>query len=481
MRREKDFLGEVSLPEDALHGIHSFRARENFPNDRPFPPAWYRAMGKVKQACYQSIRSFRDALEKEHPDLLDHLSLPEASVLEALEESAREMGDGRHQEHFIVPAVQGGAGTSIHMNVNEILANRALQLCGKQPGTYRVIDPIESANLYQSTNDVVPTALSLACMEKLNGLEKAINQSRRELERLEDRGRNSLRLAYTQMQEAVPSTFGLLFSAYNDALSRDWWRVSKAFERIKVVNLGGGATGTAVAVPRYYLMEVVGRLKRLSGLPIAQGENLSDATSNLDKWVEVHAILKAHAVNLEKMASDLRLLSSAAGSGELALPEQQVGSSIMPGKVNPVIPEFIISAAHQVYANDHLVTSLCAQGQLELNAYLPQIGVAMLESLDLLLSMNTSLRIKALEGLSVNEEVAKQRLFKSAAVCTALSPLVGYHQATLLARTMKERGWDVFDANEHLGMLPREQLEKLLQPGRLLQKGFTVKDIREVK
>ena len=193
------------------------------------------------------------------------------------------------------------------------------------------------------------------------------------------------------MQEAVPSTFGRLFSSYSDALSRDWWRVSKCLERIKVVNLGGSAIGTSVAVPKYFVSEVVARLQQLSGLPVTRGENLSDATSNLDPFVEVHGILKAHAVNLEKMVSDLRLLASDVyGTHSLTIPKKQVGSSIMPGKVNPVIPEYVISCAHRVYSNDQLIAGLSAQGCLELNAYLPVIGHAMLESLKLLISADNT-------------------------------------------------------------------------------------------
>ncbi len=192
------------------------------------------------------------------------------------------------------------------------------------------------------------------------------------MEKLEKKYRNTLRIAYTQMQEAVPSTYGRLFSSYSDALSRDWWRVSKCLERIKVVNLGGSAIGTSIAVPKYFVAEVVSRLQQITGLPVTRGENLSDATSNLDPFVEVHGILKAHAVTLEKMANDLRLLASDIHGGHsLSIPKKQTGSSIMPGKVNPVIPEYVISCAHRVYSNDQLIAGLSAQGCLELNAYLP--------------------------------------------------------------------------------------------------------------
>ena len=262
-----------------------------------------------------------------------------------------------YYEHFIVPAIQGGAGTSINMNVNEIISNVALIKSGAKAGEYSQIDPFEHANIYQSTNDVVPTALKVAGIQLLEKLEQAINSSRFEIEKVESAHKNILRQGYTQMQAAVPSTYDKLFSTYNNALSRDWWRVSKCFERIKEVNLGGGAIGTGLSIPRYFIMHVVTELQHLTGLPITRSENMSDTTANLDSFVEVHAILKAHAVNLEKMTNDLRLLSSDLfAHPEIKIPQRQVGSSIMPGKINPVIPEYIISIAHKVYANDLMIS-----------------------------------------------------------------------------------------------------------------------------
>ncbi len=482
MRTEKDFLGEVSIPADALYGIHSYRAKKNFHNTVPFPIEWYRATGTVKLACYRTVRKLLKAIQKEHPDLVTHLRLPAEKTLGAMELAATEVSSGSHFEHFIVPGVQGGAGTSINLNINEIISNVALIGLGRKPGDYQVLDPIETANIFQSTNDVIPTALTVATMHLLNELEEEINQSRFEMEQLETRYRHSLRVGYTQMQEAVPSTFGHLFSTYSDALSRDWWRVSKSFERIKVVNLGGGATGTGISIPRFYITEVVPILKNLTSLPVTQGENMPDTTCNMDKWVEVHGILKAHAVNLEKIASDLRLLSSGVvKSREVRLPDRQVGSSIMPGKVNPVIPEYLISSAHRIYANDQLITSLSALGCLELNAYLPEIGVSMLESLKLMISMNRAIRYNMLEGLEIDESAARTRLYLSPAVTTALSPLIGYHKASELAKAMQENRCDVFKANEILGLLEEEKLARVMKPDQLLKQGFTMNDIRELK
>ena len=481
MRTEKDIVGEVSIPASALYGVHSVRARDNFDNQVAFPDEWFRAIGSVKLACYRSVRKLLKALSKEHPDMISHLRIPGEKIIGAMETAATAITSGDYFEYFIVPGTQGGAGTSINLNVNEIIANAALVEMGKKPGEYAFVDPIESANIYQSTNDVIPTALTVASMQLLNELEVAINSTRQTVEQLETRHRHTLRLGYTQMQEAVPSTYGQLFSTYSDALSRDWWRVSKGFERIKVVNLGGGAIGTGIAIPRFFIMEVVPALKRITSLPVTQGENLADATSNMDKWVEVHAILKAHAVNLEKIVSDLRLLASGTGSSkEIELPSMQVGSSIMPGKVNPVVPEYIISSAHRIYANDQKIATLSSKGCLELNAYLPEIGGAMLESLKLLISMNRAFEEKVLKGIKVFEEEASRKLFISPAVTTALSPLIGYNRAAELASQMKQAKQDVFEANEALGMIDAIKLKKLMEPANLLKKGFTINDINEL-
>ena len=404
MRREKDFIGEKELDVNALYGIHSVRARENFPDKGRFTAEWYRAMAVTKRACYSAAASFFTEAAKQYDLAAMHIRVVTADKLGALSAAAEECEAGKHFEHFIVPAISGGAGTSINMNMNEIIANRALQMLGRKPGEYDLIDPIEDANIFQSTNDVVPTALRVAAMNLLLELEDSINVLRKRAEELEQRYRPVLRIGYTQMQEAVPTTWGRLLSSYGDALARDWWRVSKCLERIKVVNLGGSAVGTSITVPRFFVSEVVTRLQQLTGLPVTRGENLSDATSNLDTLVEVHGIIKAHAVTLEKMAGDLRMLASDLhGRRVLSIPARQAGSSVMPGKVNPVIPEFVISCSHRIYSNDQLVASLAAQGCLELNAYLPIIGHTLLESIKTLISADRSMAENMLSGMKVLE------------------------------------------------------------------------------
>lgn len=474
-RIEKDFLGQVELPADALYGINAFRAAQNFPDHTLFHKEWYQAMGLVKLACYRTVISFRNAASGKYPNI----ELPKALEInwEPLCDTAAEISAGKYFEHFIVPALQGGAGTSINMNVNEIVANASLQKLGHNPGSYEVIDPFEHANIFQSTNDVVPTALKLAVIQLLSNLEEGINQLRTGIETHERNHRSDLRIAYTQMQEAVPSSFGMLFSAWDDALSRDWWRVSKCFERIKVVNLGGGATGSGMAIPRFFIMEVVPQLQKLTSLPITRSENLTDTTQNLDALVEVHAILKSHAVNLEKIASDVRLLSSdVSGQKELRIPQKQTGSSIMPGKVNPVIAEFVISAAHKVYSNDMLISGLCAQGSLDLNPYLPTIGHALLESLKLLIAANETFRKNLVEGLQVESVKALEKLMHSPSITTALVPYVGYHKAGEMAAMMKQRGLSINEANQELKFFDQKKLEEILKPENLLKLGYSLSD-----
>ncbi|MDX9728555.1 MAG: lyase family protein [Bacteroidales bacterium] len=480
MRREKDFIGEKELDENALYGIHSVRARENFPDEGRFSEEWYRAMAVTKRACYLATASFFAEAAQQYDLKSLNIRVVTAEKLDALSAAADECTAGKHFEHFIVPAISGGAGTSINMNMNEIITNRALQILGRNPGEYDLIDPIEDANIFQSTNDVVPTALRVAAMNLLLELEESINELRKRAEELEERYRSVLRIGYTQMQEAVPTTYGRLFSSYSDALSRDWWRVSKCLERIKVVNLGGSAVGTSITVPRFFVAEVVTRLQQLTGLPVTRGENLSDATSNLDPLVEVHGIIKTHAVTMEKMAGDLRMLASDIHDRRtLSIPARQAGSSVMPGKVNPVIPEFVISCSHRVYSNDQLVSSLSAQGCLELNAYLPLIGHTLLESIKTLIAADHSMAENMLSGLEIEAGEAEKQVMSSPAVTTALLPFIGYKKATAMAGMMKEERLTIFEANEKLGYVNPDKLTEILKPENLVQGGYRLKDIEE--
>jgi len=477
-RVESDSLGSMQVPANVMYGIHSLRARNNFPDHTPFHLEWYKAIGTVKLACYQAYQNFCLAVIERQQEVGLPFDLIDKQVIDALKEAATEVSAGEYYDSFIVPAISGGAGTSINMNINEIITNVALHKLGLEPGLYDRIDPIEAANIYQSTNDVIPTALKVAIMQLLSELETGINALRQNIEITEGKYRNELRIAYTQMQEAIPSSYGMLFSTYSEALSRDWWRVSKCFERIKIINLGGSAVGTGLAVPKFFIMEVVPILQKLTSLPVTRSENLSDATNNLDSFVEIHAILKAHAVNLEKMVSDIRLLASdVAGIHGVSIPQQQVGSSIMPGKVNPVIPEFVVSVAHKIYSNDMLVSSLSAQGCLDLNAYLPVIGHAIIESLKLLIAADKTVNENLIAGITITAGTGAARLFKSPAITTALSPLIGYRKAVILSKEMKITGCDVFEANEKLKLIDQEKLVNILKPENLLKIGFTLSDL----
>jgi len=478
MRIEKDFIGEIEIPKNALYGIHSVRAKNNFPNDSVFHLEWYKAVGVTKLAVYQVYKKFKEAIIHKYPEDKIPIQLIGDKVLEALVIAASEVSEGKYFDHFIVPAIQGGAGTSINLNINEIIANKALLLLGNNPGDYQFVDPIEHANVFQSTNDVIPTALRIAVIRLFNDLEESINKLRSRIESIEKEHRDSMRIAYTQMQEAVPSSYGRLFGTYNEALSRDWWRVSKCFERIKVVNLGGTAIGTGISVPRFYIMEVVRELQELTKLPITRGENLHDATINFDSFVEIHATLKSHAVNLEKMVNDIRLLASdLVNKKELRIPKKQLGSTIMPSKVNPVIPEYVISVAHQVYSNDLLITNLSAQGCLDLNAYLPIIGHSIIQSLKLLISADNSLLDHLFSEIEINQNLSSEKLYQSPIIVTALVPYIGYHKASELANVMRMKTWNIFQANDKLNFIEKSKLISILSPSNLLKAGYSVDDL----
>ena len=477
MRTESDYLGSMEIPDDALYGIHSLRAKENFPDTTLFQIEWFKAMGTVKHACYLTYKEFTKALRSDADISKKDFLLIDDKVIDTLIKASIEISEGKHFDQFILPAIQGGAGTSINMNINEIIANLALAQLGHKPGDYKYIDPIEHANIFQSTNDVVPTALKVATVQLLVELEESINNLRFKVEEQEKKHRGSLRLGYTQMQAAVPSSWGQLFSTYSEALSRDWWRVSKCFERIKVVNLGGGAIGTGIGTPRFFIMEVVNQLQKLTNLPITRSENLNDATANLDTFVEIHATMKAHAVNLEKMVSDLRLMASDIAANQLSIPKRQVGSSIMPGKINPVIAEYVVSVSHRVYSNDQLISGLCGQGVLDLNAYIPLIGHALLDSLKLLISANNTLMSNMIQGIEVDTEKGNEQLFRNPSISTALLPYIGFNKAAILANEMKSKGLNIFEANENLKLMEDSKLRETVKPENLLKLGFSLKEI----
>jgi len=418
-RIERDLLGELPVSAQALHGIHTQRALENFPlARRAIHPELARAYGTVKLACALTNRA------------LDAWAGDPAKA-DAIERACRELGEGKLFEHIVVDALQGGAGTSTNMNVNEVLANRALEILGLPPGDCERVSPLEDLNLHQSTNDAYPTALRLAAIRRLQVLEKNAVALQESFQAAEKKFAHVVKVGRTQLQDAVLTTMGREMSAYAEAINRDRWRIYKCEERLRVVNLGGTAIGTGLAAPRKYIFQVVDQLRELTGIGFARAENLVDATQNADVFVEVSGMLKAHAVSLQKMCGDLRLLSSGpeAGFGELRLPARQAGSSIMPGKVNPVIPEAVSQAAMLVMGHDATITMACAAGSLELNPFLPLVAHCLLESLDLLARADDILRRHCIDGLEADEARCRKHIENSTAAATALVPVLGYERA----------------------------------------------------
>jgi len=419
IRIERDLLGELSLPASALHGIHTARAVENFPlARRPVHPELLRAYGTVKLACARTNRALGGWAE-------------DPAKADAIELACAELTDGRFVDDIPVDALQGGAGTSTNMAVNELLANRALEILGLRPGHYRRISPLDDLNRHQSTNDTYPTALKLAAIRRLQSLEQNVVALQESFQAAEKKFAHVVKVGRTQMQDAVLLTLGREFGAYAEAINRDRWRIYKCQERLRVVNLGGTAIGTGLAAPRQFIFQVVETLRDLTGIGFARAENLVDATQNADVFVEVSGILKTHAVSLLKICTDLRLLASGpeAGFGEIRLPPRQAGSSLMPGKVNPVIPEAVSQVALLVMGYDVTIAQACAAGSLELNAFLPLVADCLLQSLDLLGRADDLLRRHCVAGLEANEARCRQHVENSTAAATALVPLLGYERA----------------------------------------------------
>jgi aspartate ammonia-lyase len=480
MREESDSLGILQIDDNALYGIHSVRAAKNFPlatSENPFSVHWFRAMGQIKQAYF--ITSF-ELLQSCKAEGIEpsRWKIPSQDQLHVLQKSAAEISAGKHLDSFIVPAIQGGAGTSINMNINEILANVSLRAMGHNPGEYHIIHPIETCNVFQSTNDVVPSALKIALMDLFQRLEIKISATRLMMEHLETRHRSALRFSYTQMQAAVPSTWGRFFSIFSEAFSRDWWRISKCQERLKALNLGGGASGTGLTTPRYIIMKVTDTLRNLTNLPICRAENLTEANANQDLIAEAHSLAKIHALNLEKMTSDLRLLGSDIAGNILKLPAVQTGSSVMPGKINPVIPEFVTAISSKIQSNDSLIAHLCASGTLDLNQNLPMIGHAALESLQLLLGVHDSLTTRLLHNLGV-VELDYNELLQTPICTTALIPIVGYEMAEKMARKMQQENLSILQVAEMAGLSPAE-IQDQLSPEKLIREGFSLKSTHDI-
>jgi aspartate ammonia-lyase len=461
-RMERDFLGEWPVPTAALHGIHTERALENFPLARRLVHSELaRAYGTVKLACAVTNRSLGAWAD-------------DPAKAEAIERACRELSEGKLVENIIVDALQGGAGTSLNMNVNEVLANRSLELLGKTCGAYELVSPLDDLNLHQSTNDTYPTALRLAAIHRLHALEQMVVALQESFQAAEKRLAHVVKVGRTQLQDAVLTTLGREMSAYAEAINRDRWRIYKCEERLRVVNLGGTAIGTGLAAPRQFIFQAVDRLRELTGIGFARAENLVDATQNADVFVEVSGILKAHAVSLLKICSDLRLLASGpeAGFGEIRLPARQAGSSIMPGKVNPVIPEAVSQAAMLVMGHDATIAMACASGNLELNPFLPLVADCLLESLDLMTRADDILRRHCIEGLEADEARCRRFVENSTAAATALLPALGYERACEIVRLAKEQGGRIRETVITQGWLTGAEFDGLISPEAVCRLGM---------
>lgn len=458
-RTEHDMLGEKDLPADALYGIHTARAVDNFSlAGRPVHPGLVKAYGAIKLA----------AAEMNHD-----LGRWEDPTFDAIAAACREMMDGALTPEICVDALQGGAGTATNMNVNEVLANRALQKLGHPCGHYAELSPLDDINCHQSTNDTYPTALKLAAITQLRELEQALTELLTSFQEKEKEFASIVKIGRTQLQDAVLTTMGRSMSAYAEAIGRDRWRIYKCEERLRVVNLGGTAIGTGLAAPRRYIFGVVERLKAITGIGFSRAENMVECTQNADAFAEVSGMLSACATNLVKIGQDLRLMGSGptAGLGELQLPAVQAGSSIMPGKVNPVIPEAVIQAGVEVSANHVAITQAVSMGNLELNAFLPLVADRLLSSLNLLTGAATLLRTHCIEGLAVNEEACRAHLHEATATVTALVDELGYETAGSVAEAMKETGRSAREIVLERELMTAEAFDRLVSAEAVMQLG----------
>jgi len=459
-RTEHDLLGQMEVPADAYYGIHALRSHENFAlSGIGLHPELIRALADVKKACAAAN------LRTGHLD---------AKIEGVIAEACEEIASGKLHDQFITDVFQGGAGTSANMNANEVIANRAIELLGGTKGDYDLVHPLDHVNLAQSTNDVFPTAVKLAAIRLLLPASQAMADLQRALQEKENEFAGVLKIGRTEMQDAVPITLGQEFAAWAQAVQRDWWRLYKVEERLRQVNLGGTAIGTGLNADRRYVYIVVDMLREVSGVSLARAENMIDVTQNCDVFAEVSGLIKAAAVNLAKIASDLRILSSGprAGIAEIRLPPLQAGSSIMPGKVNPVATEAVSQAAFQIMANDQAITIAAASGQLELNAFLPMLSHNLFQSLVLLKNSADLLAEKCIRGIEADEDRCRELVEASFAMLTALSPHIGYEAASDLAREATESGKTIRQAALDKGLFTKEQLDVILSTVEMTKPGI---------
>ncbi len=456
-RIEHDLLGERAVPADAYYGVHTLRAIENFPiTGTPISiyPELVRALAAIKQAAAQANHA---------------LGLLDPQRAGAIEGACEEILGGALHDQFIVDVIQGGAGTSTNMNANEVIANRALELLGHARGDYAMLHPIEHVNMSQSTNDVYPTALKLAAWFGIGGLVDAMEQLRLAFDEKAQEFADVLKMGRTQLQDAVPMTLGQEFSTYATMLGEDQERLREAAALIREINLGGTAIGTGITAHPDYARLVCSSLSKISGIELVTAPNLIEATQDCGAFVQLSGVLKRVAVKLSKTCSDLRLLSSGprAGLNEIDLPAMQAGSSIMPGKVNPVIPEVINQIAYEVIGNDVTVTFAAEAGQLQLNAFEPIIAHSLFKSIKHLHNGCVTLTERCVRGIRANRERLREMVENSIGIVTALNPYIGYANATAVAAEADATGGSVYRIVLERGLMTQAQLDRLMRPEEL--------------
>ena len=451
-RTEVDFLGSMEVPADAYWGVQTARAIENFPitgQKISNMPNLIRALAHIKKGA-ASVNSELGAISSAHA--------------RAIVQACDEIVAGQLHDQFVVDVIQGGAGTSTNMNANEVIANRGLELMGFARGRYDMLHPNDHVNASQSTNDVYPTALRLAAwtgigrlLQALAGLREAFDQKAKAFEDI-------LKIGRTQLQDAVPMTLGQEMLAYAVMLGEDEQRLSEARALMLEVNLGATAIGTGINAPAGYAKNVVDRLAQYSGVPVVASPNLVEATQDTGAFVQLSGVLKRIACKLSKIANDLRLLSSGpqAGLGDIFLPARQAGSSIMPGKVNPVIPEVVNQVAYEVIGNDLMITMASESGQLQLNAFEPVMGWALTNSIEHLTNACNTFQHHCVRGIEANTVLLARRVAESVTLVTALNPIIGYEKAARIAKTVLQEGGTIAEVADRLGILKKEDVEALL-------------------
>ncbi len=456
-RSEHDLLGNIAVPADAYYGVHTVRAVENF------------SISDTAISIYPDLMEALACIKKAAALANHELGLLDAQRTDAIVRACEEIRAGSLRDQFVVDVIQGGAGTSTNMNANEVIANRALEILGHQRGEYQYLHPNEHVNLSQSTNDVYPTAIKVALHFAIARLVDAMVELRHAFEAKADEFADVLKMGRTQLQDAVPMTLGQEFSTYAVMVGEDEERLKEASLLIHEINLGATAIGTGITAHPDYAALVCRKLAEITGIALITAQNLIEATQDSGAFVQVSGVLKRVAVKLSKICNDLRLLSSGprAGFNEINLPARQAGSSIMPGKVNPVIPEVVNQIAFEVIGNDVTVSFAAEAGQLQLNAFEPIIAHSLFESLKHLRRGVQTLTERCVKGITANRERLRSMVENSIGLVTALNPLIGYANATEVAQEALTTGKSVYDLVLAKGLLSKETLDDILRPDML--------------